>query len=289
MTLSAVPAGRSSRGRWTFDTVLLAVPVAFLTLMLVVPLARMVMMSFGGPSPLALYADVLTDGVFLRSFIRTVLVCAAATGLCLLIGFPLAFEITRPPSFRRKLVFGILLLTLWISILVRTYSWILILQRTGVVNATLIGLHVISQPLPLVRNMFGILVGMVHVLLPYMVLALVPPMQALDRGLLRAAWTLGAGRARTMMTVVLPSIMGGIVAGCLLTFILGLAFFVTPAILGGPSNIFVSQLIARQILQFQKFGEAAAMGVILTGSVLILYLLLMQFSNPLRIFGSEDR
>jgi ABC-type spermidine/putrescine transport system permease subunit I len=140
-----------------------------------------------------------------------------------------------------------------------------------------------------VRNLLGVVIGMVHVLLPYMVVALLPAMRAIDPRLLQAAHGLGAGRWAVIRRVLLPLSLGGVAAGCLLTFILGVAFFITPAILGAPSDVFVSQLVAREIERFQDIGLASAMGVVLTACVLPLYLLMVRILDPSRLMGGDSR
>ncbi len=279
------PAGRGLR----LDLLLLALPVGFLTLILVVPLVSMVQASLSGADPWEHYRALAHDGVFLRSFVRTMWVCALVTAICLLLGLPIAYEITRPQSLRRRLLLGGVLLSFWISILVRTYSWVLILQNTGVVNGLLKRYAGLDEPLPLLRNQFGIVVGMVHVLLPFMVMALIPAIRSVNPRLVQAAHNLGANRFQAFMRVTLPLSSGGVVAGCLLVFILGLAFFITPAILGGPSDVFVSQLISREVGRRQAFGMASAMGVTLTLAVMLVYLSFVKLFDPTRYLGGGGR
>lgn len=271
------------------DLLLLAVPVGFLTLILVMPLGSMLVSSLSGEVPLEHYRALAQDGVFLRAFVRTMWVCALVTGICLLLGLPIAYEITRPQCLRRRLLLGGILLVFWISILVRTYSWVLILQNTGVVNSMLQEYAGMDDPLPLLRNQFGIVVGMVHVLLPFMVMALIPAIRGVNPRLVQAAHNLGANRFQAFFRVTLPLSSGGVVAGCLLVFILGLAFFITPAILGGPADIFVSQLIEREVGRKQAFGMAAAMGVTLTLAVSLIYLGFVKLFDPTRYLGGGAR
>lgn len=272
-----------SSPRW-----LLLVPLGLIALLLVAPMLRMVALSFNGDTWFANYATVFADQVFVRSIVRTLVVCAMASVLCAVIAVPVVWEVTRPPTTFRRVLGLVLMLTLWISILVRTYSWILVLQRTGLVNSLLVGAGLVDEPLHLVRNLGGIVVGMVHVLLPFMVLALLPPMRAINPRLIQASRSLGASRFTMLRTVVLPQLRGGLAAGGLLTFILGAAFFVTPAILGSPRDVFVSQLIARRVEVFQEFGIAAAMAVVLTVVVLAGYLSLVRLLDPARLLGSQQ-
>jgi putative spermidine/putrescine transport system permease protein len=275
--------------RIRLDWLLLALPVAFLAAILVLPLISMVVASLSSDEPLGHFRQLAGDGVFLRSFVRTMRVCLLVTVVCLVLGLPIAYEITRPQTLRRRFLLGGILLSFWISILVRTYSWVLILQNTGVVNTLLRDHAGLKEPLPLLRNEFGIVVGMVHVLLPFMVMALIPAIRSVNPRLVQAAHNLGANRSQTFLRVILPLSSGGVVAGSLLVFILGLAFFITPAILGGPADVFVSQLIEREVGRRQEFGLASAMGVVLTVAVGAIYLGFVKLFDPTRYLGGGGR
>lgn len=276
-----IPAPRTSR--WTKrsrDLLLLAAPLLLLAALFIYPFCRMVAESLRGG--LTHYGTVLGDPVFVHALIRTVVISALVTAICLVIALPLTFELTRPRNRIRSFLLAAVIVSLWISILARTYSWLLILKGTGLLNSVLEDLGLISQPLELVRNQLGIVIGMVSVLLPFMVVSLLPAMRSIDPRLLQAAQSLGARRLTTLRRVVVPLSIGGIATGCLLTFIIGIAFFVTPAILGAPSDVFLSQIIAREIERFQEVSAASAMGVILTMCVLPLFFLIVAVLDPVR-------
>jgi ABC-type spermidine/putrescine transport system permease subunit I len=208
-------------------------------------------------------------------------ICALVSLATLLLAFPVAYEVTRPGASRlRRVILGAVVLSLWLSVLVRTYTWLLLLQRSGPVNALLKATGVVDRPVELVRNQFGIFLGMTHILLPFMVLALVPTMRGIDPRLLQASWSLGASRFTTLRRVVVPLVRSGVVAGLLLTFILGLGFFVTPQILGSPADTFVSQIIAQEIVRRRDFQQAAAMSIMLTTLVAALYVTAMALASP---------
>jgi putative spermidine/putrescine transport system permease protein len=154
------------------------------------------------------------------------------------------------------------LLPFWSSVLVRSYSWTVILQDTGIVNSTLMDLGVIDSPLPLVRSFTGATIGMVHVLLPYMLLPVYAAMRRVDQDLVKAAGNLGASPFRAFRQVFLPLSLPGLLAGCLLVFVISLGFYITPALLGNPQQMMLSQLVAREI-ELQNWGLGAAMALVL--------------------------
>jgi putative spermidine/putrescine transport system permease protein/spermidine/putrescine transport system permease protein len=155
------------------------------------------------------------------------------------------------------------LLPFWTSLLVRTYAWLVLLQRKGLVNDWGMALGWWSEPIALVHNMTGTLIGMVHIMLPFMVLPLLSTMRSIDGDYLKAASSLGAGPARAFWSVFFPLSMPGLLAGTLIVFILCLGFYVTPAVLGGGKVIMVSNQIANDIELFFNWGAASALGVVL--------------------------
>jgi ABC-type spermidine/putrescine transport system permease subunit I len=255
------------------ERLFLVPPVAFVLVFLVYPLTTVVRQTFEGPGgTFSAYTSALQDEFFREAVVRTVVTCALVSVSTLVLALPIAYEVTRPRTSRvRALILGAVVLSLWLSVLVRTYTWLLLLQRTGVVNVSLQDAGLTSQPLDLVRNDLGVFIGMTHILLPFSVLSLVPAMRSVDPRLLDAAWSLGAGRLTTLRTVVLPLARNGIVAGGLLTFVLGLGFFVSPQILGDPSHPFVSQVIAEQITRRRDLTGGAAMSVMLALLSAVLY------------------
>lgn len=284
--------GWGVRNAWSprlLDRALLAVPLIFVFVFFIYPLGSMVLRSLGNPWTPQEYSALFSDSVFLRSLLRTLVLSALASLACLVLAYPIAYEVTRDTSPWRRLLVGMVVLTLWISVLVRTYSWLLLLQGTGPANYLLMRSGLVDQPVTLVRNLPGIFIGMTHILLPYMVLALVPSMRAVDDRLLQAAQSLGASKRKVMVKVFFPLTVGGVAAGLLLTFVIGLGFYLTPAILGGPSDLFVSQLIAREIVQLTNYSTAAAMSVILTSVVVIVYVCLLRVLDPTRIWGSAPQ
>jgi putative spermidine/putrescine transport system permease protein len=257
------------------DRLLMVPALLFVSTFLVCPLLVVFADSFASPiGVLHHYASAVGDEFFRAAALRTLLICGLVSITTLIIGFPVAYALTRSERSRLvRLLLPAILVAMWLSVLVRSYAWLLLLQRTGVVNALLLAADTIDKPLKLVRSNFGVYVGMTQILLPFMIVTLLPTLRNIPASFFNAAASLGASRVYTLRRVVLPLASGGIVAGLLLTFVLGLGFFITPQILGDPAAPFVSQIIARQVNQLRNFGEASAMSILFGSLVAVLYLL----------------
>jgi putative spermidine/putrescine transport system permease protein len=206
-------------------------------------------------------------------------ICTVVTLFCLVLGYPLAYLIatTSPPVAR-----GLLTLTLlpfWTSILVRTAAWVVILQQQGVVNGLLQWAGVIDHPLTLIYNRVGVYVVMTHVLLPFMVLPIYSVMKGIPKNLLPAAASLGARPLAAFVQVYVPQSQAGVAAGCLMTFVLALGYYVTPALVGGATDQMESGLIAHFALSEGNWGMAASLAVILLLVVLLAYAAYARFSK----------
>jgi putative spermidine/putrescine transport system permease protein/spermidine/putrescine transport system permease protein len=164
------------------------------------------------------------------------------------------------------------LVPFWTSLLVRTYAWLVLLQRRGIVNSFLVGIGVVDQPLRLVHNLTGTVIGMVHIMLPFLVLPLYASMRSIDPTYTRAAASLGASPVRAFWEIYFPLSLPGLIAGLVLTFILCLGFYVTPAVLGGGQVQMIAQRIEASVHLFPTWGPASALGVVLlvlTGLILL--------------------
>jgi putative spermidine/putrescine transport system permease protein len=180
---------------------------------------------------------------------------------------------------RRLLIFAVLV-PFWSSILVRTFAWLVLLQRRGLVNQALQGLGLTDAPLTLVHNRVGVLIGMAHILLPFMVLPLYSVMTRIDTSLMGAAATLGASPARGFWRVYLPLSRPGVINGTVLVFILGLGYFITPALLGGPQDTMIAQLIQSQVADFGAWGMAGALAVVLLAAVGVSFAVIQRTVAP---------
>lgn len=245
----------------------LALPALILMVVtMAIPTGWLFWLSFfadDGSLSLVNYARMIDQPSYARTFRTTFEVAFLTTGLCILIGYPLAYFLSQLPLRLANLCMIAVLLPFWTSLLVRTYAWLVLLQRTGIINRWGMDLGLWHEPLSLVHNTTGTVIAMVHVLLPFLVLPLYNTMRAMNRDLLRAAANLGASPTQVFRTVFLPLSLPGVVAGSLIVFILCLGFYVTPAILGGGKVIMVAGRIADDIEVFFNWGAGSALGVVL--------------------------
>ncbi|MCY3751092.1 MAG: ABC transporter permease [Gammaproteobacteria bacterium] len=213
--------------------------------------------------------------IYTALFIKTIRVSLTITLLCLAIGYPVAYLIAHSPPRLGRLLLVLVLVPFWTSLLVRTTSWIVLLQQQGVVNDLLVWLGLIpdEQRLTMIHNMTGTLVAMTHVLLPFMILPLFSVMRGIPAVQMQAAMSLGASWPRAFCRVYLPQSLPGVGAGCLLVFILAIGYYITPALVGGQSGQLISNFIAYHIQTSLNWGLAAALGCVLFVAVLLLFLL----------------
>lgn len=240
--------------------------ILIVLVILVIPVGWLFYLSFVGADgsfSLENYARMIERKSYSRIFQTTFVVSIATTGLCVAIGYPFAYFISQLPSRMANLCLITVLLPFWTSLLVRTYAWLVLLQKRGLINDWAIGIGLWDEPIKFVHNMTGTLIGMVHIMLPFLVLPAYSSMKAIDRDYLRAAANLGAGPTRAFWTVFFPQSIPGLFAGALIVFVLCLGFFVTPAVLGGGKVIMVSMKIASNIELFVNWGAASALGVVL--------------------------
>jgi putative spermidine/putrescine transport system permease protein len=250
---------KASTWRWS----LLVLPaVAFVAIFFVVPLGGMVVRSFTEPSAHN-YAEFFDTHAYVQILINTFKTAAIVTVVCVILGYPFAYAMRRSGRVGFMLLSIALLLPFWSSLLVRSFAWVTILQDTGVINEALKSLGIIDHPVELIRNQLGVTIGMTHIMLPYMVLPLYAVMARIDLSLVDAARSLGAGPVRSWWKVFLPLSLPGLLAGSLLTFVLSLGFYITPALLGGTDNVLIGQLIAERVNISPNFGFISAAAIIL--------------------------
>ena len=210
---------------------------------------------------------------------RTLWISAAVTFWCLLIGLPYAMVAASVSGWKRDLMLGAVLLPLWTSLLVRTAAWFILLQEKGMINQTLMELHIISEPIPLIFNRFGVVLAMTHVLLPFMVLPIYSVLITIPRNLMPAAASLGARPFTAFRRVLLPLSFRGIVSGTLLVFMSAIGYYITPALIGGAQDQMVSSVIAFYAQGSANWGMAAALGIVLLILTLFLYALYDRLSR----------
>jgi putative spermidine/putrescine transport system permease protein len=215
--------------------------------------------------------------LYTKVFVRTFWMSMVVTIWCLLLGYPVAWMLSSLPARLSNLLMILVLLPFWTSLLVRTASWIIVLQKEGIINKILMWTHITSDPLQMVFNRFGVYVAMVHILLPFMILPLYSVMKNIPPSLMRAAASLGANPITAFFKVYLPQSMPGISAGCLLVFILAIGYYITPALVGGPKDQMLSYFIAFFTNNTINWGMASGLAVLLLSATVVLYIVFNRF------------
>jgi len=275
--------GAGSR-RW-LPWLLLAPVLVYLAIFYIAPLGIVVVASVTDPTPsFAHYRDFFTDGFYLQVLGRTFLTALIVTLGCLLLGYPLAYAMARRDDSLVLAMLTLVALSFWTSFLVRTYAWMVILGNRGPVTAAfrLIGW---DPPPEILFTRFSSTLAMVHILLPFMVMALYSVMKKIEPALLKAAQNLGASPADTFRHVFFPLSAPGVVNGCTMVFILCLGFYVTPVLLGSPREQMLAGLIGHQIEELLDFGEASTMAVVLLLSTLGLVAIYNRFVGIDKLWG----
>lgn len=260
-----------------------------IVLVVLIPVGWLFYLSFlGGDGQFSLenYQRMLKYKSYVRTFMTTFQVSILTTLICILIGYPLAYFLAQLPNRIAGLFMLTVLLPFWTSLLVRTYAWLVLLQRKGILNDFAIQIGLWDSPVKLVHNMTGTLIGMAHIMLPFLVLPLYNAMKKIDRDLMQAASNLGATPTKAFWQVYFPLSMPGMVAGSLIVFVLCLGFYVTPAVLGGGRVIMVATQITAILENQYDWGAASALGmVLLVATVLVLVLTSRLFKLDSVLFG----
>lgn len=229
---------------------------------------------------LANFQTIFNNSLYYGSVIRSIELATAATTVALVLGYPLSFVVAKTKNPGRNTFYTILILiSMQLDLVVRMYGLTVLFGNNGLINGTLLQHHIISQPIPLMYNSFGVVVGLVQLTLPFMVLSLVGVIRGINPSLEEAARSLGAGRWTTFWKITVPLSMPGILAGSLLVFAISVSSYVVPAVLGGYHVIVMSMQIYEQIFELGYWQFGAAMGVILFGISLIVMLAYHQFSE----------
>lgn len=264
---------------------LLAV-MAYLLVLFIYPISKMLILSFFDPAfTLEHYIHLFTVPLYVDRLLVTLRISLIVAVACVVLGYPVSYLLTTAPSSLRNIVLIMVVTPLWVSILVRTYAWIVLLGRAGMVNQALMALEVIESPVQFIYNFFGVFIGMVHVLLPYAILPIYSVMSGIDRDLTKAAENLGANPLRAFIRVFFPLSLPGIAGGLMLIFMMSLGFYVTPLLLGSPSEIMIANLIDVQVTVALNWGFGAALSVALLVSALIIITIYNRFLGLDQILG----
>jgi putative spermidine/putrescine transport system permease protein len=251
------------------------------------PVLQMISRSFYDPTwTLKHYAEFFKSPSFAQIMFNTFSIAFWVTLLSLVLGYPIAYLLTIVPARTSQVLVLFIVIPFWISTLVRTYAWMVLLGRNGILNQVLMKVGLLSAPLPLMHNRLGVFVGMLNVLLPFMILPLYSVMKGIDRNLVKSAQILGAPPWKSFLKVFFPLSLPGVAGGGLLVFIIALGFFITPALLGGPKDMMISILIQSQVEDFLHWGFASALATILLGVTLVFFFVYNRFLGLDRLAGS---
>jgi putative spermidine/putrescine transport system permease protein len=257
----------------------------FLAVFFFYPVIRMLLVSFTQhPSP---YRELWATSYYRHVFAVTFRISLWVTVACLLLGYPVAYTLAVAPPRRANLLLIAVVTPFWISLLARNFTWLVLLQRGGAVNQLLIALHVVRAPVPLVYNWLGMYIGMVFALLPIMILSLYAVMRGFDPTLMRAARNLGANDWQAFRRVFLPLSLPGVAAGCLMMFVIGLGFYITPALLGGGTVTPVSMVIEALIHLAGDWGLASALAFVLIVATVLVLVVYNRVLSLDRIMGTR--
>jgi ABC-type spermidine/putrescine transport system permease subunit I len=267
-------SGESTQRYSILQSLLLCSPLLLLLFIFYLyPLLKLLPESLYSGNKLTLehYQHFFTASLYPKILLRTIRISFLVTIICFIIGYPLAYFLAE---IKNAKIGGLLLvcvvLPLCTSTLVRTYSWVVLFQDHGVINRFLLSIHLINKPLEFLYTEFAVLVGMVHVLLPLMILPIYSVLKNLDRNLIRAARNLGASNFWIFTMVIFPLSLPGVGAGVMFVFILALGFYITPAVLGGPRTMMISTLIEYQVNRLLNWDFAAAIAFMLLLTTVIM-------------------
>jgi putative spermidine/putrescine transport system permease protein len=253
----------------------------FLAVAYLWPFLGVVSWSFTLPEPgLGQYGALLTDPLVQSVFVRTLRICIVVTIASVVAAYAITVVWVRGSPTQRMIAEFCIQIPFWISVLTRAFGWVALLSNRGLINTWLQSIGFISEPLALVRNELGVIIGMTHFLTPFAVFPLASAIRNLDDRVLLAARGLGASRTRTFWTIFVPMTASGIIGAALIVFVFALGFFVTPAILGGGRSVMVAELVYLRIFQSPDWGLGAAISVVLVLFVGLLMALIFRYVRP---------
>lgn len=284
--VSRTPAA-SARSRWTVGAFALLLPLPlFLLVSYGIPFLGVVSWSVTLPEPgLGNYVQLTTDSSVQRVLLRTLRICVAVTLVAVAAAYLLAYVYVRSSQRLRLLIELCVLLPFWISVLIRAFGWLALLRSNGFLNTWLMSLGAIDAPLMMVRNEIGVVIGMVHFMIPFAVFPIAASLRQVDERVLLAARGLGASRLRSFRTVLLPMTAPGILGATLIVFVFAIGFFITPAILGGGRAVMAAEYAYLQMFQTAQWGLGAALAVVLIAVVAVLVALLLRVIRIEKLVG----
>jgi putative spermidine/putrescine transport system permease protein len=290
MTIStSSPSDLHERREQRLMLLLLAPALLVVSTLLIVPLGWLAWQSIwqDGGFTIVNYQRFLTDSVYWMTFLQTFRIAFVVTLATVLLGYPVAYVAAGLPPRWSMIVLALVLLPFWTSVLVRAYAWLILLQRTGIVNSALKSAGLIDSPLLLVNNEFGTVLATIHILLPFMVLPLYATMKKIPQELTMAGASLGGSPTHVFLRIFLPLSLPGMIAGMVLVFVLTLGFYITPELLGGGRTYMVSMLVSRNIQVYNEWGAASSISVVLMICVFLVFKLASLLIPFERIIGTR--
>lgn len=285
----ALPQVRPGMGRGAVGFLLLAPVVLLLVVLFIYPLVGVVIRSLSDPEVgFKNYTDLYSSTAFRNVFKLTFEIAIYTTIACLVLAYPFAYKLSTLPKRWANICLILSLVPFWTAILARLYAWTWILGRRSGINDWLMQLGWIDEPLELGFNRTAVIIGMVHVMLPFMIIILYSTMLSIDRALLDASRSLGASGLQTFRRVFLPLTMPGVYAGLLLVFIISLGFYITPAVLGGGGDITISRYVQTNV-QILRWGVSSAMSIVLLVVTVILFFIFNRFFSTERLITGALR
>jgi ABC-type spermidine/putrescine transport system permease subunit I len=255
----------ATQRRDQFSSLLALIPGLIIVVLVMGPSVWLALQSFYANGQLSLehYQRMLENPSYASIMLNTLQLSAIVTLIVVLVGYPTTYAITLLPGRSSAVALACVAIPFWTSLLVRTYAWMVILQRNGVLNGWMLDLGLIERPLRMANSFLGTSIGMVHIMLPFFIFPLYATMRSIDPNLVRAAYNLGASPTRAFIDVFLPLSKQGVLAGALLTFVLCLGFYVTPQLLGGGNVTTISIKIQQNVTVYSDWGAASALAVVL--------------------------
>ena len=247
-----------------------AVPYeVWMAIFVVAPIVIMVAYAFSSADGGFTLDNFVQMGGYTEVFLRSFKLAIIATVICLLIGYPVSYLMSREGASFQRTAMVLIMLPMWMNFLLRTYSWMTILENNGLLNQLLQSLGLISAPLKILNTEAAVIIGMIHLLVPYMVLSLVGVLQSIDPNVEYAAYSLGASPLQTFSKVVFPLSLPGIISGCVLVFTMSMTSYVTPKLLGGSKFRMMATMVVQEINVNFDWGAASAISYILLAVILL--------------------
>lgn len=248
------------------------------------PLAKLVALSMPEMS-LQHYVRIVREPLYLDVLFSTMWIALAVMGASLVLGFPVAYAMTKTKGVWAGILTACVLIPLWTSVLIRSYAWIVLLQRNGLINEALVWAGMTEAPLRMIYTQGAVIVAMTHVLLPFMILPIFASLRAIPPEYVQAARNLGSGAFDAFAKVTIPLCLPGIFAGCVMTFVLALGFYVTPALVGGPGSLMMATLIGQQTTVLLDWPFAAALS---TSLLMVTLVIVVAFRRTLSLSRGID-